>query len=94
MEPITRRKFMKAAGLGAVAAASGPALAQDQPRPARSQAELLIDVVRARFGQHLSEAQLKSIQQRLSRQLATADQMKRTQLANGDEPAFVFVPEE
>jgi len=94
MEPTTRRKFIKAAGLSAVAAVGGPALAQEEPRPARSQSESLAEIVRARFGQHLSEAQLKSIQQRLGRQLATAEQMKRTRLANGDEPAFVFVPEE
>jgi hypothetical protein len=94
MKPTTRRKFMKAAGLSAVAAAGGPALAQEEPRPARSQSESLAEIVRVRFGQHLSEAELKSIQQRLGRQLATAEQMKRTRLTNGDEPAFVFVPEE
>jgi hypothetical protein len=85
---------MKAAGLSAVAAAGDPALAQEEPRPARNQAESLAEIVRVRFGQHLSEAELKSIQQRLGRQLATAEQMKRTRLTNGDEPAFVFVPEE
>ena len=94
MQPTTRRRFMKAAALGTIAAAGGPVLAQDQPRPARNQAEVLAEIVRLRFGQHLSEAQLKSIQQRLGRQLATAEQMKRTRLANGDEPAFVFMPEE
>jgi hypothetical protein len=85
---------MKAAALGAVGTAAAPALAQDQPRPADNQAQALADLVRARIGKHLTEAQLKSVQQRLTRMLATSDQLKRTRLENGDEPAFVFVPEE
>ena len=96
MQPTDRRRFMKNATLGTAGAllAGVPALAQDQPRPARNQAEVLAEIVRLRFGQHLSEAQLKSVEQRLGRQLATAEQMKRTRLNNADEPAFVFVPEE
>lgn len=93
MQSTTRRRFLKTAALGSLAAAA-PALAQDQPRPARGQAEALAEIARLRFGQHLNEAQMKSVQQRLGRQLATGEQMKRTRLTNADEPAFVFVPEE
>ncbi|GEM_PF-6511244 len=96
MQSTNRRRFMKNAALSTAGAllAGAPALAQGQPPPARSQAEVLAEIVRLRFGQHLSEAQLKSTQQRLGRQVATSEQMKRTRLTNGDEPAFVFVPEE
>ena len=94
MQPTTRRRFMQAAALGAVGAATAPAQAQEQPRQPDNQTQALADIVRARFGKHLNEAQMKSVQQRLTRMLATSDQLKRTRLENGDEPAFVFVPEE
>jgi len=96
-EQPSRRRFMKAAALGTVAvtAAATPALAQERtPAPADRQAQALAEIVRLRFGQHLNEAQMKSVQQRLARALATAEQLKRTRLENGDEPAFVFVPGE
>ena len=92
----SRRRFIKTAALGTVGAlAAGPALTQDQaPSPADRQAQALAEIVRLRFRQHLNEAQMKSVQQRLVRSLATAEQMKRTRLENADEPAFVFVPGE
>lgn len=93
MEPTSRRRFIQTAALTTMTAAV-PAAAQDQPRPARGQPEVLAEIVRLRFGPHLTEAQLKSIQQRLGRTLATSETLKRTPLTNADEPAFVFVPEE
>ena len=94
MPSTTRRRFLKTAALGTMAAVSTRAPAQESPRPADSPAEALAALVRARFGKHLNEAQMKSVQQRLTRMLATSDQMKRTRLDNGDEPAFVFPPME
>jgi hypothetical protein len=95
-EQSSRRRFIKAAALGTAGAfAAGPALAQDPaPSSAERQAQALAEIVRLRFGQHLNAAQMKSVQQRLARSLATSEQLKRTRLENGDEPAFVFVPGE
>src|SRR5438876_9101862 len=95
MQRSTRRRFLQAAALGTAGAVATPpsASAQDNPpRPADNQAQALAEIVRMRLGRHLSEAQLKSVQQRLGRSLATSEQLKRTRLENGDEPAFVFVP--
>ncbi len=95
MQSTTRRRFLKAAALRSAGAlgAAGPAAAQDNPpRPAADQARALAEIVRLRLGQHLTEEQMKSVQQRLGRALATAAQLRRTRLENGDEPAFVFAP--
>jgi hypothetical protein len=47
-----------------------------------------------RLGQHLNEEQMRSVQQRLARNIATSAQLRRTRLDNGDEPGFAFVPME
>jgi hypothetical protein len=98
MKPTTtRRRFMTTAIAGTAGAlgAAAPAAAQDNsPRPAADQARAMAEIVRMRLGQHLNEEQMRSVQQRLARNVATSAQLRRTRLDNGDEPAFAFVPME
>jgi hypothetical protein len=89
----TRRKFLAAAGAaGAAALVPGTSQAA-QPEEAPSPARLLTDVVRRRFGKHLTDAQLKNIEESIAANIAGADAMKRVRLENSDEPATVFVPD-
>jgi hypothetical protein len=53
-------------------------------------AEALTEIVRARYGRHLSEEQLKEVEQTIRKDLLVAELLKRTKLLNSDEPAFVF----
>ena len=92
-----RRRFLKAA---AVAAAVAPAAALPElvhagdPPPATPTAEQALgDLVRARFGKHLNEAQLKRAQGEVAGNLRSADAIKAIALENAEEPAMVFVAE-
>lgn len=93
-----RREFVKGVALAAAAplAMAGTdaavlAAGEDPPKDPRAlTAQALAQVVRARFGKHLSEAQLKSIQQTIAQHQLGAEAMKRVRLENGDEPAFIF----
>ncbi|HZT82051.1 MAG TPA: hypothetical protein VFA26_17625, partial [Gemmataceae bacterium] len=53
-------------------------------------ADALSEAVKLRYGKQLTEAQLKRVKQSIQRGQATAGILRRTRLANGDEPAFVF----
>lgn len=97
MKPTTtRRQFMTAAVAGTAGVlCTAPAAAQENsPRPAADQARAMAEIVRMRLGQHLNEEQMRSVQQRLARNIATSAQLRRTRLDNGDEPGFAFVPME
>jgi hypothetical protein len=78
--------------MGALAAGSLVPATNDAAVPeARPEvAESLTQIVRARYGQHLSEGQLKQVEQSIRKNLALADFLKQTKLSNSDEPAFVF----
>lgn len=95
-ERRNRRQFGKEAvalAAGAVVAGTGSALGQDeQPkRDARTIAlQALMDMVRARYGAHLSDEQLKRVRQKIASGLFMAEALKKTRLENGDEPDFVF----
>ena len=85
----TRRGFAKAVLL----AAATPLVAeagQERTEPAADPAKALAEIVRARYGKHLSEEQLKDIEKSIGRGQRAAEFLKRTALQNGDEPSFVF----
>jgi hypothetical protein len=91
----SRRRFLKtvAAGAAAVPGTAAPAVAGDEPAAPPTPGQALSDFVRARFGRHLTEAQLKSAQREVDGLLRTAETIKRVQLENAEEPAFIFVAE-
>jgi hypothetical protein len=99
----TRRQFTKHAALLAAAplAAAVPAAAEAAPAPQAgdppaaadtpaAQAAALTAIVRGRHGKHLTDEQLKRVQQRIQAGLQGAQQLRQFPLTNHDEPAFVF----
>ena len=63
------------------------------PETPSSAAEALTEVVRIRWGKHLSGEQLGEIATSLDRRLRAADAMKKVKLTNADEPDVVFSAE-
>jgi hypothetical protein len=49
-------------------------------------------VIRAQYGSRLSPKDLSTIAQQVQNGLERVDQLKKVDLANGDEPDFVFTP--
>ena len=92
---MNRRKFVQTAVLGGTAYwVGGDALAQEPARPEADDpailAQALFDFAKNRFGQHLTEEELKLMAPRLLRNLGNAHFLSRVPLENGDEPDFVF----
>ena len=92
-----RRQFGKdVAGVaaGAMVAGAAPASAgqPDQGRadPRTATLQALMEIVQARYGEHLGDKQLQQVRQKIANGLAMAEALKKTPLANGDEPDFVF----
>ena len=98
---ISRRVFAEQLALAAAAPfvaldlpaataprASPPQGAQDtEPSPL---AKTLGEAVRLRYGDRLSDDDLKAITQAIHSRLQNVDQLYKVALTNADEPAFVF----
>jgi curli biogenesis system outer membrane secretion channel CsgG len=104
----TRRGFARALATAAAAPALLPAAAVlgqtaapaiptatpvPKPEPPSSVAEALTEVVRIRWGKHLSGEQLGEIAKALDGRLKGAESMKKVSLPNADEPDVVFFAE-
>ena len=61
--------------------------APEKPLP---EAEALAEVARIQYGKYLNDDQMAEIKRSLSGRFRGAEAMKKTKLANGDEPAFIF----
>jgi hypothetical protein len=84
-----------AALLAQAAPAPGPAPTPSPtpvptPEAPSSAAEALTEVVRIRWGKHLSGEELGEIAKSIDSRLRGAQRMKAVKLENGDEPDFVF----
>ena len=85
--------LLPAAALGQTAA---PAAATPAPTPVptpeapSSVAEALTEVVRIRWGKHLSGEQLGDVAKAIDGRLKGAEAMKKVKLTNADEPDVVF----
>jgi hypothetical protein len=53
-------------------------------------AEALAEVVHVQYGDRLGPEDLKTITRQIRTSLARAEEMRKVELANGDEPDFVF----
>ncbi len=53
-------------------------------------ASALANVVRVQYGDRLTEADLTSVARQIRSGLERAESMRKVELANGDEPDFVF----
>lgn len=89
---VTRRQFGQAVGLVA-GLAFVPGAAAQQAEPAdtvQALTEALSGVVRARYGQFLSDEQMRDVEKAIARKQRSAHLMRQVKLKNSDEPAFVF----
>ncbi|HEY3350140.1 MAG TPA: hypothetical protein VGM13_10225 [Thermoanaerobaculia bacterium] len=89
--------LLPAAALGQTAAPPTAATPAPTPVPTpeapSSVAEALTEVVRIRWGKNLSGEQLGQIAKAIDGRLKGAETMKKTPLANGDEPDVIFTAE-
>ena len=94
MNKHNRRRFLKtmaAAGVMAPAAAIPEvALAGEQQPAAPTAAQAFTDLGRARFGKHLNEGQLKTMQTDIAGNVRLGDLIQRSPLDPTEEPATVF----
>jgi hypothetical protein len=102
---LSRREFTEAVALAAlaplVAAGAAPlpvapaipgsgAAAGAATSDPRTLAQALAAAVRAQYGGRLSEADLAVVTRQIEGVLERAEKIRRVQLANADEPDFVF----
>ena len=86
--------LLPAAALGQTAPAMAPSPTPvPTPEAPSSVAEALTEVVRIRWGKHLSGEQLGDIARALDGRLKGAEAMKKVKLTNADEPDVVFFAE-
>ncbi|GIW82585.1 MAG: hypothetical protein KatS3mg105_4392 [Gemmatales bacterium] len=92
---LSRRDFHKQAGLMAIAPGAflSESAADDTTDARVASAQALVSLVRARFGQHITEPEFKQVSQAVVRDFLRGELLKRIPLNNSDEPAFVFVPD-
>jgi len=99
---LTRREFAESLALAALAPLLGPgtgplALAAWEPALAAATAsdpgalaKALLEVIRVQFESRLSPEDLATIARQIQSSLDRSDQIREVDLANGDEPDFVF----
>jgi hypothetical protein len=73
-----------------VAAAQEKKEAKPEAEKAPSPARALTELLRLRYGKHLTEEQWKEVLKRVESIHRTADKVKAIKLKNSDEPAFAF----
>jgi hypothetical protein len=71
-------------------AAAAPPSAPEPPAEISPQARSLAEVVRARYGDHLDDAQLQEVTKDLDRVVKNGERLRAAKLANADEPDFTF----
>ena len=74
----------------AVGAGTGIAGARLVGREPGALAKALADVIRAQYGERLSEADLEVVTRQIVNGLERAEQTRKVALSNGDGPDFVF----
>jgi hypothetical protein len=101
MSMLSRREFTEMVAAAAVAPLiadpSGRTRIRDgaeavPPPPADVDAEAraLTDAVRAKYGDRLSVEELETVRRQIADTLRRAERLRAVELANGDEPDFVF----
>jgi len=87
----SRRDFTKKLAVLAAAplAAALPDDAAAQ-RPGEAIADSLLEIAKARFGDHITDAQLRDVKRGIMRNQQGAELLRRVKLTNADEPAMIF----
>jgi hypothetical protein len=102
MSDISRRSFAESLAAAALAPLIGsPPEAVRLPRwtvgaeavgdDPGALAKSLTEVIRAQYGSRLSSQDLAGVARQIQSGLERVDQLKKVELANGDEPDFLFV---
>jgi hypothetical protein len=97
MPEMNRREFTASFALAALAPMLGtgiapvhlPAIEATLEEPG-ALARALAAVIRAQYGNRLSEADLATVTRQIEASLERAAKLRKVQLANGDEPDFIF----
>ena len=64
----------------------------DEPPEISEEGRAFAEVVRQRYGQHLTAAQMTEIEKELTWRMRAGATLRQFKLANGDEPDFIFRP--
>ena len=105
MRSLTRRSFTGTLALSALApllrrvpgtalhaARQAPPAVPPLPPEPGAEARALASAVDARYGSQLAPGDLATITEQIQGSLDRADRLRNVDLANGDEPDFVFRP--
>lgn len=104
MSEMSRRDFAESLALAALVPMLGPLGPVRLPGPGTSGlppagippqepdalAKALAEVIRAQYGDRLSEADLAAVTRQIANGLERAEKVRKLALANGDEPDLVF----
>ena len=87
--------FAQASGTPPAKPAATPATpaappAPDGPPPLSEDARSLAEIVRRRYGKHLTPDQIEAVTRELDQRVQAGRRLKDAKLANGDEPDFTF----
>ena len=77
---------LEPAAVGSVLAGAAP-VASDEPG---ALARALAEAIRVQYGSRLQSGDLETITRQIQASLERAEQIRKIELANGDEPDFVF----
>jgi hypothetical protein len=88
---LTRREFAGLAVATTVPLLLAPTIeaAPLQTQPVSTEVQALADLIRARYGKHLDEDQLKRVRTRIEGLVRAADRLRKVTVGQ-DDPAFVF----
>jgi hypothetical protein len=86
-QSLTRRQFTSTVALSGLAGVNADKTEDD---PAETSVDALAALLKARYGKHLTEAELKRLRPWLWNSLGSAEQIAKVKLTNSDEPAFIF----
>jgi len=73
-----------------VAAPAPPAAPSPGPSEISEDARSLAEIVRRRYGKHLTPEQLEAVTRELDNRIQGGKRLRESKLANGDEPDFTF----
>jgi hypothetical protein len=95
MPEMNRREFAETFALAALAPMLGAGfspvgLVTPADGDPGAVAEALAAVIRAQYGDRLSDAELAAVTRQIATSLEHASKVRQVPLANGDEPDFVF----
>jgi len=87
---LPARALSQTRSAATTAAPADSAARANTPPPIGEDARSLAEIVRRRYGQHLTPDQLESVARELDQRIQTGKRLRDLKLGNGDEPDFVF----